>query len=361
MEAKEILGKRLKQARQKENLSMEELSSIMDNIVSKQTISKYESGKVMPSDNIIIALSNALSVPFEYFFKEFSFDIKEIDISFRKKASVGKKEELKLKAQIQSDVEKYLEIERILGIDAHVELGVKIDSVKDFSDMTSLAQNVRNQWGWGELPISNAAEMLMTKGIKVFQIEGPDSFDGVSGKINDNTYIVVINSAIKSTERRRFTTFHELAHLLANKYFDSSLSEHEKETLCHVFASELLLPSSVLKTYFANKPKISYKELEYIQSQYGLSLDAIMHSLKRNKIISDQRYRSYCIRKNKELWLKQASDKSIFIEAEHKLSSISKFETLVYSALSQNLISVSKAAEMLDCKISQIRTNNTPF
>ena len=115
--SKEIFGRRLKLARQKEKLSLEELSNKTGGAVSKQTISKYEAGKVMAGSDILEKLANALKVSMEYFFRPFSFDMSEINISFRKKSSVKAKDESSLVSKIQDKVERYLEIEKILSID----------------------------------------------------------------------------------------------------------------------------------------------------------------------------------------------------------------------------------------------------
>ena len=56
----EIFAKRLRQARVKEKISMEALSRLLNGLVSKQAISKYETAKMMPSSTILIALADAL-------------------------------------------------------------------------------------------------------------------------------------------------------------------------------------------------------------------------------------------------------------------------------------------------------------
>ena len=88
----ETFAKRLRQARVKEKISMEALSRLLNGSVSKQAISKYEAAKMMPSSTILIALADALRVDLDYFFRSFAFDVQEMKVSFRKKASVGTKD-----------------------------------------------------------------------------------------------------------------------------------------------------------------------------------------------------------------------------------------------------------------------------
>ena len=80
---------------------MEELSNKTGGAVSKQTISKYESGKAMAGSDILEKLANALKVPMDYFFRPFYFDISKINISFRKKSSIKAKDESSLVSKIQ--------------------------------------------------------------------------------------------------------------------------------------------------------------------------------------------------------------------------------------------------------------------
>ena len=116
METKEVFAKRLKQARQRAGLSMEGLSAKTGKEVTKQTISKYEAGKAMAGSQILIKLSKALGVPVDYFFRPYTFDVSEVEISFRKKASIGVKDQTILKLKIQDEVERFIDIENILGI-----------------------------------------------------------------------------------------------------------------------------------------------------------------------------------------------------------------------------------------------------
>ena len=125
----ETFAKRLRQARVKEKISMEALSRLLNGLVSKQAISKYEAAKMMPSSTILIALADALRVDLDYFFRSFAFDVQEMKVSFRKKASVGRKDIEALKVNIQDEIERYLEIEEILGDEGDSFEGIPCEQV----------------------------------------------------------------------------------------------------------------------------------------------------------------------------------------------------------------------------------------
>lgn len=362
MDAKEIFSKRLKMARQKKGISMEELSEMTNGAVSKQTISKYESGKAMAGTEILSKLALALDVTMDYFLKKFVFSMDEIKISFRKKTSVSVKDENILKSTIQEKVEAYLEIERILSHESNPCPMVSVGTIDTQAQMVRLAREVRNCWGIGNAPIENVKESLIMQGVKVFDVDGPDGFDGVSGAINDSTWIVVLNKSKTHIERRRMTALHEYAHLISNHYFADDLSQKEKEDMCTLFASEMLLPSQVLLDHYKGNRIISLKELESFQCVYGISIDAIMHTLKRTGIISDKRYRGYFIKKNLDPSLKEYVEESRYNEKiTIEVDEYGSFETMVYNALAQELITVAKAAELLQCSVVDVQNNAIAF
>ena len=91
-----VFGKRLANARKIRCLSQRELCTVMGGIVSSNAIAKYETGRMLPSSSILIALSRALNMEIDYFFRPFIFQIDADKFEFRKKSSLGKKQEKNL-------------------------------------------------------------------------------------------------------------------------------------------------------------------------------------------------------------------------------------------------------------------------
>lgn len=318
--------------------------------VSKQAISKYEAAKMMPSSTIIADLAMALDVEPDYFFRPFTFNLNEFNVSFRKKSDTSVKDVNALKVRIQDDVERYLEVEEILGKDKETILQTDGESLSSSFQMREQANRLRDEWHLGYDAIGNVQDVLEEHGIKVICTEAPTGFDGVSGIINGKDYIVVLNKSQKHVERRRFTTMHELGHLLFDRRFSPSLTLREKEKLCDAFANEMLLPSVVVRKVFSSGEKISTFEIRQLQVVYGISFDAIMHKLHDLGIINDSKYKTYCIRKNHDDAWKQ------FVEASYYQEGFStKFEMMVYAAAAKDLISTSKAASLLHSSVSTVR------
>ncbi len=345
-----VFAQRLRQARILKKLSMEQLSSNIGGLITKQAISKYESAKMMPNSSVLVALAEALDVDADYFFRPFTFDVNEFNVSFRKKSNTSVKDANALKVRIQDEVERYLEIEEILGKEKIVIKSFDGEILSTSEQMRKQAILVREKWKLGLDAIGNVQDVLEEHGIKVICTEAPKGFDGVSGVVNDNNLIIVLNSTQQHVERRRFTALHELGHLLFNHSFSKDLTLREKENLCNVFASEVLLPSETLKGIFSPGEKISISELRQLQIVYGISIDAIMHKLKELNIISCTKYTYYCVRKNKNEAFKKFVEDTCYRE-----NITTKFSTMVYAAVAKDLISTSKAASLLHSSVSTVR------
>jgi Zn-dependent peptidase ImmA (M78 family) len=123
-----------------------------------------------------------------------------------------------------------------------------------------------------------------------------------------------------------------------------NLSEKERESLCHYFAGEMLLSSEVLHQVFGTRIiKVFLNEVSHLQTQFGISIDAIFHRLKDEGIMSDAFYREFCIKKNKSPKLKVWAKTSTYLGEETSY----RFSRMVYRALAEGLISEEKANEIL--------------
>ena len=229
----EIFAKCLRQSRKRAKLSMDELCNIMEPPISKQTISKYESGKCMPNGLLMFSLAMALKGDVDYFTRPFDFDIEKLNISFRKKTSMTVKELDALKVDVQDDIESYLEVEVLLGENYAMLEPLTKSAMSNGEDMRRMAQLLRSKWQLGNNPILNVQELLESKGVKVILIKGPNGFDGVSVVINKGSsqfFVVAINHSVDICERRQLTALHELGHLLFSDVFSKGLTPKKIET-----------------------------------------------------------------------------------------------------------------------------------
>lgn len=325
---------------------MDDLAQEMGNIITKQAIYKYEKAQSLPDSPVLLALSKALQVDVDYLFRPFTVEIGAIQ--FRKKSSLGALEIKALKEKIRDHLERYLEVENILNLPSGQHASLKTYPVASPKDVIAAARNVRQFWKLGEDALGNVLEILECQGIKVLQIDAPKNFDGLSSWAGDKTPFIVVNKNL-IPERKRFTAMHELGHLCLQIASERTPSETEK--LCHLFASEMLLPQNVfLKIFGQSRKDIFIQELSRIQEIFGISIDAMMHKANDFGIISDHRYQFFWMRKNKDPKYKQLVEKSLF-----EPHSTDRLERLTYQALANELISYSKAAGLLKISINTLK------
>lgn len=339
----EIFPKRLQQARKMRGLSLDNLSKEMNQIVSRQAINKYEQGKMMPDSRVLLALAASLGVKVDFFFRPYAVSIDNIE--FRKKSKFSPAKAQSLSERVHEELERYLEIEQISGT-AH-EFNLERKMVSTTQDAIAFAGEVRNALQLGTDGISNVIEVLEDNNIKIIEIAEDSAFDGLSGYVNGNIPIIVVNKTFNA-ERKRFTALHELGHLLM--IFSDDMDQKSVERLCNAFANEMLLPYSVLTSKIGEKRHdISLAELKDIQIQFGISVDAIMFTLHQHGVISDQRYRTFNIKKNMNADFKTQIEASRFAE-----KSSGRFFRMVYRALADEIISISKAAVLLNTSVEKV-------
>ena len=325
---------------------MADLAGEMQDIVSRQAIYKYEAGKMLPDSTVLIKLAEVLGVNVDYLFRPFSIALSGIE--FRKKAKMSEKARKSIQQQVMDHVERYFEIEDIAGIKRDVS-SIRMDGiVRTREDAIKIAQKLREDWELGEDGITDVISLLEDKGIKVIEFNTTNDFDGLSGTAGDDI-VIVLNSNICPTERKRFTALHELGHLIMK--FDESVDDKTKEKLCHAFASEFLIPSKVFKRILGDISKSALNMVAFaeIQHNFGVSIDALIRKAEDESMIAGNRYKSYHIRKNTNPAFKQYVEKTR-IEPETP----SRFVSLVYDAYSKSLISVSKAAALLNVPVNEV-------
>ena len=336
-----MLGDRLKRARLKSGLSLEALAKKANGIVSKQAISQYEKNQKNPSSSVLIALSKALDVGVEYFFRTTDVNIGEVD--FRKHSAFGKKKQEMIKEKVREYLERYIQIENILEISKPFENPIKNSKLQSYDDIEDIVTKLRDSWGLGIDPIANVVEMLELRDIKVIFIDDDKKFNGLSGKANSDEAhpFIVLNSNDKlSSDRKRFTALHELGHLLLPKH---TLDE---EKASDRFAGAFLFPKeSVIKEFGEKRNKISITELNHIKQKYGISIASIIFRLRQLDIISEAMYRRF--------WIQNRSakfDEKYSLDRDEKAL---RFENLLAHAYSEGLISLSKLAELAGVSVDE--------
>ena len=319
----QIFSQRLKKARVMQRLTLDGLCALMGNIVSKPAISKYESGKMMPTEKVLEALAKALNVDVTYFSRPMNDDIEKCQINFRKKSSMTKSESKALEAKVLDKVERCLHVRHIMQEAGAMGLPCPLAKmpVRTRQEARQRATMLRREWGLGNEPIYDVKSELEEHGM--------------------NDVFIAINNNTPYIERRRLTTFHELGHQVM--WLDG-VAPKEQESLCNEFANEMLIPEKPFRDYlrkhFSESIIMLYRPL---QMKYGISIDALMKKSESLGIISTSKYTSYNIMKNQSPSFKNAVEMSLYIESPL----YDTFSWSVLNALSLHLIDSEKARQLL--------------
>jgi Zn-dependent peptidase ImmA (M78 family) len=285
-----------------------------------------------------------LGVKPDYFFRPQKVSLGELE--FRKKSRLGRKEEERIKYRTLDFLERYLEIEDILGDTAVFKNPLSDPNVSRPEDAEKAAIEVRRKWKLGEAPISNLMELIEDRGIRIHEIETDDNFIGISAWTGDIPVISVRRQ--DDLLRKRFTISHELGHILLK--IDKRNEAKSREKLCHIFAGAFLLPEKVIKAELGeNRNKIALWELKKIKGIYGISIQAIMARARHLEIISEHTYRNFCINVNTQGW--KTEEPGEYLGKEHA----NRFDQLVYRAAAEEIITFSRAAELLNQPLSEFR------
>lgn len=307
-----IISEKIKLVRLMRRLSMEQLISLMGNdAVSKMAISKIERGIMNPSEKTLKAIAKACNVPVEYFYKE---NIGIGDMVFRSAKGITTKEMDQMKAKVIHTIHKYFEQESYVLSPTPFKNPMKGTILSSYTDAENAAITLRRKWEIGIQPIFSAYELIQDYGIHVLELDFENEhIDGISTFINGKIPVMVINTRRNiTTERKRFTAFHELAHLLFKlrplsdeehaRYLEnlpklpytSVLKCPDEERLCNIFAGAMLLPSQcIARRIGSTRTEISTEELISIRECYGISIAATIHRLHDLRIIDDNLYNKF--------------------------------------------------------------------
>jgi Zn-dependent peptidase ImmA (M78 family) len=345
---KEIVAKRIKSARTLAGLSLRELSEKLEGLVSYNAISKYEKAIMMPDSKVLIQMAHAMNVKPDYFFRPFTVEIGNIE--FRKRSKLRVKAVNSIKEDVTDTISRYIELEQFLNLSSEFESPVKNRIINNGNDVENAVNIILEKWKIGINALPNVIELLEDKEIKVIELDAKLEFDGLSGWANGKIPIIVVNKNFP-IERKRLTALHELGHLMLS--FADDLEHKTIEKLCHRFAGAMLMPEETFLLELGGaRKRISVPELKAIKETYGISIQAIMARARDLDIISQERYIDF------RIWINKGGEdrkKEIGLGSFIGKEQSTRFMQLLYRATSEEIISMSKAANLANQKLATFR------
>lgn len=350
-----MFEQRLKLARKRAGISLAELSEIISPKVSAQAISKYESGKMMPSSSVLVGLGKALNVSLDFLM---GGQIEELcEVEFRKHSTTSVKDRARAESMVIEKLENYLALEDILDRPsmANPFENCQINKIESLDSLEKTARNLRRDWKLGIDPIPSMSELLENKGMKVLELDLPDRFDGLTCSVKRNgerpdTSVIIVASKT-NVERKRFNLAHELAHRIIQ---DIQNPDIRLEKAMNRFAGAFLVPEEHLKEAIGNdRSDIAYNELIELKHFYGVSAAALLVRLKDVGIIAENTMAN-AFRGFAKGWRKSEPEPIALDSGIGAFEKPQIYNRMVWQALAEQLITPIRAAQFLDISIEKV-------
>jgi len=344
-----MIGERIQRARLALGLSLRALAEQVG--LSQTAIQNYEKGDTLPSSDKLLQLAAALQVRVEYFFRPESIELS--DVAYRKHTALPEH----ITARVRADVAEQLERDFAL----HTVLPASLpdfmlppqlpEHIETLDQIEAVAEATRRDWRIGEAAVPALIDLLEAHGIIVLttSVHAGERFDGLSARAAGHPVIVVGDDW--PGDRQRFTLAHELGHLLLHARLAADLNE---EKACDRFAGAFLVPAAAARNALGEQRRsLDINELMLLKRDFGLSMQGWLMRAVQLGILSSSAAGKLHGLFRKRGWHRQEPGPAYPSERP------TRFTRAVYRALAEDLISTSKAAELLGRSIFELHEKIT--
>ncbi|WP_160144134.1 helix-turn-helix domain-containing protein [Chryseolinea soli] len=342
---KMVFAKNLERARKRLGISQDRLAK--DVGLTRQAIYKYEKGDVNPSMDAVFRLASQLKVDVEYFFQyrsereDFNRWLEIIDftpcealtqVNYREQQKLTPESTEKVKNDTYKELIKLLAIEEITNDKIDFRNPIDNIPVRNREDAEKAALEVRKKWQLYDNPVTNVINLLESKGIRVFEVNADENFQGLSARYG-NLPIIVLNFKMQEVTRKRFTALHELGHLILQ--ITEGIDHETIEKICDAFAATMLLPKQLLILELGGRRhSLGPVEILRLKAMYGISVQAILVGAFSARIIE---YAEYLRLTN------TVSNRSV---AYRMLEHPTRFRQLLTKALAEGMVDARKVTSL---------------
>lgn len=330
------IGKNIRYFRSQKAVSQQWLADTIG--VSKMSISYFESDKRRPDIATVKRICSALDVSLGKFMA-FSDGVTLSDGSFEKSDELSAAQKNSILAQIRYSAQRYYDACTCANVDCS-ECALPKDKVPMPDSAADAATYIREALGLpASGPIGNLTLILENKGVCVVAVKQEDSgvptknFSGYHAVSNKGFPIIAFNEEL-TYGCQRMTLAKEAARSLFSNASERQISSAAR----HFF-----LPGSDLVREIGEKrPNISPKEIEFVGEEYGVSGQCVVLRAKEEGIITRETY-------------SRIQNGKLYPSDTHKNKELPiRMLQLVCRAYTDNLISISKAAELLNTDVSHV-------
>lgn len=253
---------------------------------TRQYIQQIESNAKIPSEDMILALSDALEVKREFFFTAENTLTTEDQCHFRspRTTATSNKNQAISQANILDSVVN--EFDSILDFPS---INLPSSNPQSLVDIERIAEESREFWGLGSTaPITHMIRVVENAGVVVAH------FKGVSEKVDAFSMsgrrpIILRNPHKESACRLRFDIAHECGHLIMHQGIITGDKKTEDEA--NRFASAFLLPRGAFIKEFPRRASFDWTTIYNMKLRWKVSVSAIIRRAYDLSLIDAAAYR----------------------------------------------------------------------
>lgn len=328
------IGKSIRYFRSQKGASQQWLADAIG--ISKMSISYFESDKRRPDIATVKRICSALDVSLGKFMA-FSDGVTLSDGSFEKTDELSAAQKNAILAQIRYAVQRYCDACACANVDCS-ESALPIDKVPMPDSLVDTAAYMRKALDFPiSGPVGNLTQILENKGVYVVAVKQEDSkvstkdFSGYHAVSNKEFPVIAFNEKL-TYGCLRLTIARELACLLF-----SNVSERQISNAANHF---LLSGSDLIRELGKKRQNISFKEIQLVGEEYGVSDQCVVLRAREEGIIT------------RETYSRIQNEKHYPADAYKNDEQPVRLLQLVCRAYTDNLIGISKAAELLNTNTS---------
>lgn len=278
-----MLGERLRQARLAAGLSLQSLADKLEQPITRQALSRYETGASQPGPTRIVELATALNVSTSSLLTESAVRIRWV--AYRKLARLSKSRQEQLTALAIQRLEGELRLRELFHLGQKHDLPGPIE-VHNLSHCDYAAATLRMRWNLGDRPVDGLITLIEEHGVAVVSLPEALGFDGLSGWAND-TPVLVLNRGMPP-DRLRLNAAHELGHLVMERTGDAK----QDEQFAFRFAASFLVPPDAARRELGTRRRgLDLTELGLLKERWGLSMQGWIRRARDLEIIGNDHYR----------------------------------------------------------------------
>lgn len=282
----EIHSEKLKEARLARGYSQTSLAHLLG--VTRQAVSKYESGQMTPRADVLERYTKTLDFPLNYFYAQTENGTAGTEILFRSLATATKasREQVAVRTEWMRRIVQYFE--RYIDFPEVEIMPPRENVLHSFDEIEQTAEAIREKWGIGKGPVPNLTILMQNKGCFIARTGIHVLKSDACSNWSDGRPYVFLTADKNVAVRSRFDLAHELGHLVLHHIEKGKLQDRgilkviEKEA--NHFAGAFLLPR---ETFGRQIVSTSLEYFIQLKRVWKVSIAAMIYRCKDLGILSE--------------------------------------------------------------------------